>query len=74
VGVGLAVATATLSMTQVGHAQPAAPVDTEPITPTSGQAFLVAQAKGVQIYKCTKITSKTPIPSSGCSSNRGPIW
>jgi hypothetical protein len=51
-GVGLAVAIATLSMTQAADAAPAPPVDTTPITPTSGQVFLVGHAKGVQIYTC----------------------
>jgi len=56
-GVGLAVVAATLSMTQVAHAKPAPPVDTTPITPTSGQVFLVGHAKGVQKYRCTANTA-----------------
>src|SRR5688572_29277113 len=60
VGVGLAVATATLSLTQVGHAQPAAPAVPDKLVPKGVSEFLVAQAKGVQIYECTKITTKTP--------------
>lgn len=61
VGVGLAAAAATLSMTQVGHAQPAALAVPEILVPRPGnEQFLVAEAKGVQIYQCTKITTKTP--------------
>jgi hypothetical protein len=58
VGVGLAVVTATLAMTQAADAAPKAPpVDTTTITPTSGQVFLVGHAKGVQIYKCQSATA-----------------
>ena len=54
VGVGLAVATATLSMTQVAHAAPAPPaVPAALCQPAGNEAFLVGKAKGVQIYKCT---------------------
>jgi hypothetical protein len=57
VGVGVAVIAATLSMTQVAHAEPAPPT----LPPGAGniavaagnQVFLVARvSRGVQIYKC----------------------
>ena len=54
-GVGLAVATATLSMTQVAHADLAPPTVPDAIAPPSGntaKVFLVGHAKGVQIYTC----------------------
>ncbi len=54
VGVGLAVATATLSMTQVANAAPAPP--NVPV-PDGVSKFLVAQAKGVQIYQCKSVTA-----------------
>jgi Protein of unknown function (DUF3455) len=52
VGVGLAVATATLSMTQAADAAPAPPSVPSNLVPDSGQVFLVGHAKGVQIYTC----------------------
>jgi hypothetical protein len=52
VGVGLAVATVTLSMTQAADAAPAPPDVPANLVPTSGQVFLVGHAKGVQKYKC----------------------
>jgi hypothetical protein len=42
-------------MTQVGHAQPAAPAVPPRLVPDSGSEFLVAQAKGVQIYECKSV-------------------
>ena len=60
VGVGLAVAAATLSMTQVANAAPAPPPVPKELVPDGASQFLVAHAKGVQIYQCTKITTKTP--------------
>jgi hypothetical protein len=53
VGVGLAVATATLAMTQVANAKPAPPgVPTALAVPPGNEQFLVGHAKGVQIYTC----------------------
>jgi hypothetical protein len=56
VGVGLAVAAATLSTTQVAHAAPAPPAlpqGAENIAPPAGnKVFLVGHATGVQIYRC----------------------
>jgi hypothetical protein len=53
VGVGLAVTTATLSMTQVAHAAPAPPTSPASLAvPAGNEAFLVGHAKGVQIYTC----------------------
>jgi FtsP/CotA-like multicopper oxidase with cupredoxin domain len=57
VGVGLAVVTATLSMTQAAHAEPAAPalppVAKNIAAPAGNKVFLVGRATGVQIYECT---------------------
>src|SRR3954447_21080615 len=54
VGVGLAVATATLSMTQVANAAPVPPtVDPALIVDANNKVFLVGHAKGVQKYQCT---------------------
>src|SRR4051794_17914064 len=54
VGVGLAVGAATLSMTQVAHAESAPPTVPANLVPKAGnQVFLVGHvSKGVQIYKC----------------------
>ena len=60
VGVGLAVATATLGMTQVANAAPAPPTS-RGLVPTSGQVFLVGHAKGVQIYKCQRPPTDTSV-------------
>lgn len=57
VGVGLAVATATLSMTQVANAQlPPPKIHPEAAAiqaPPANVAFLLGHAKGVQTYPCT---------------------
>jgi hypothetical protein len=52
VGVGLAVAAATLSMTQAADAAPKTPDVPQNLVPDTGQVFLVGHAKGVQIYTC----------------------
>ena len=55
VGVGLAVAAATLSMTQVAHAALPSPTvpDVKLEVPAGNEAFLVGHVStGVQIYKC----------------------
>ncbi len=53
IGVGLAVATATLSMTQAADAAPAPPgVPANRVPPPGNEQFLVGHAKGVQIYTC----------------------
>jgi hypothetical protein len=58
VGVGLAVTTATLAMTQLANAAPAPPdVPTNLVPPTGNQVFLVGHGKGVQIYKCQSATA-----------------
>ena len=59
VGVGLAVATAALSMTQVANAAPAPADIPANLVPKGVSQFLVGHAKGVQIYKCTKATPTT---------------
>ena len=57
VGVGLAVVTATLSMTQMANAAPAPPVPDRLVPPAGNEVFLVGHAKGVQIYKCQSATA-----------------
>ena len=54
-GVGLAVAAATLSMTQLAYADlapPTLPADSPLVAPSGSQLFLIGHAKGVQIYTC----------------------
>ncbi len=70
VGVGLAVATATLSMTQVAHAQPAAPAVPANLVPPTGSEFLVGHAKGVQIYTCDGVNGVRPPPVPTCSTTQ----
>jgi hypothetical protein len=60
VGAGLAVVSATLAMTQVANAAPPQPAVPPQLVPGGASQFLVAHAKGVQIYVCAKITTKTP--------------
>jgi hypothetical protein len=55
--VGLAAAAATLSMTQVAHADPPGPnlppgTENIAVDAAQNQVFLVGHAKGVQIYTC----------------------
>ena len=51
VGVGLAVTTATLAMTQVASAAPAPPTGPASLRPPAGnEMFLASHGKGVQIY------------------------
>jgi Protein of unknown function (DUF3455) len=59
VGVGLAVATATLGMTQMANAAPPQPDVPNDLVPVGVSQFLVAHAKGVQIYKCQSGTNGT---------------
>jgi hypothetical protein len=59
VGVGLAVATATLAMTQTAHAAPPQPDIPKDLVPNGVSQFLVAHAKGVQIYRCQSGTNGT---------------
>jgi hypothetical protein len=60
VGVGLAVTTATLAMTQMANAAPAPPTGPASLAPPPGnEMFLVAHGKGVQIYKCQSGTNGT---------------
>jgi hypothetical protein len=54
-GVGLAVAAATLSTTQLAYADlapPTLPADSPLVAPSGSQLFLIGHAKGVQIYTC----------------------
>ena len=59
VGVGLAVTTATLAMTQMAHAAPPQQDVPKDLVPAGVSQFLVAHAKGVQIYKCQSGTNGT---------------
>ena len=64
VGVGIAVTTATLAMTQVANAAPAPPTLPPGMgaiaVPGGNQVFLVGKVStGVQIYKCTANTDGT---------------
>src|SRR6478735_5190435 len=59
VGVGLAVATATLGMTQMANAAPPQQGVPSDLVPGGVSQFLVAHAKGVQIYKCQSGTNGT---------------
>jgi len=60
VGVGLAVTTATLGMTQMASAAPAPPTGPDSLAPPLGNVqFLVGHGKGVQIYKCQSGTNGT---------------
>jgi hypothetical protein len=53
VGVGLAVTTATLAMTQMANAAPAPPTGPADLAPPAGnEMFLASHGKGVQIYQC----------------------
>jgi hypothetical protein len=67
VGVGIAVTTATLAMTQVAHAQPPTPIPPPKIQPNQAAiqvppgnvAFLLGKGTGKQNYKCTAGTDPT---------------
>jgi uncharacterized protein DUF3455 len=84
VGVGLAVTTATLAMTQVADAAPASPdVPANLVPPTGNQMFLVGHAKGVQIYKCNGTSWAFVAPKATLTGDNGqvvathsagPIW
>ena len=87
VGVGLAVAAATLSMTQIAHAGPTPPTVPSNLVPKSGnKVYLVGQVLnggGVQIYKCVgtgwvfDAPSATLVADNGktiITHGRGPTW
>jgi Protein of unknown function (DUF3455) len=82
VGVGLAVATATLSMTQLAYAAPPQPDVPQDLVPGGVSQFLVAHAKGVQIYKCTASGWTFDHPEAALvgaggqkiTHNAGPTW
>ena len=59
VGVGLAAVTAILAMTQAANAAPPQPDVPLNLQPAGASQFLVAHAKGVQIYTCTKTSPTT---------------
>ena len=73
VGVGLAVAASTLSMTQVAHAalpSPSVP-DTKIAVPAGNEAFLVGHVStGVPIYKCDGTSWTFVAPRADWSTTR----
>jgi hypothetical protein len=84
IGVGLAVTTATVAMTQVANAAPAPPAVPASLAPPVGnQVFLVGHAKGVQIYKCDGTSWIFVAPEATLTGDNGqvvathsagPIW
>ena len=72
-GVGLAVAAATLSMTQVADAKPAAPAVPKELVPTTGEVFLVGHAKGVQIYTCNSKDWGSSVPRADLVDDAGKL-
>jgi len=84
IGVGLAVTTATVAMTQVANAAPAPPAVPASLAPPVGnQVFLVGHAKGVQIYKCDGTSWIFVAPEATLTGGNGqvvathsagPIW
>ncbi len=72
-GVGIAVTTATLAMTQVANAAPAPPTGPPELAPPPGnQMFLAGHGKGVQIYTCKAVPDGSTT-FNGSSSNLGPL-
>ena len=84
IGIGLAVTTATVAMTQVANAAPAPPAVPASLAPPVGnQVFLVGHAKGVQIYKCDGTSWIFVAPEATLTGDNGqvvathsagPIW
>ena len=73
VGVGLAVATATLGMTQMANAAPPQQGVPNDLVPTSGQVFLVGHAKGVQIYTCNGTDWGKSVPRADLFDDAGKL-
>jgi hypothetical protein len=75
VGVGLAVAAATLSMTQVAHAALPSPTVPDAIKVSAGnEAFLVGHVStGVQIYKCDGTTWTFIAPRADLVDDKGQL-
>jgi len=83
VGVGIAVTTATLAMTQVANAAPKPP-PTPPAPPAGNEPFLVGHAKGVQTYACTngQLATTGSVPTAELRTDNkqviqhfvGPTW
>ena len=83
VGVGLAVVTATLSMTQMANAAPKPP-PAAPAPPAGNEPFLVGHAKGVQTYACTngQLATTGSVPTAELRTDNkqviqhfvGPTW
>lgn len=75
--VGLAAAAATLSMTQVAHADPAGrslpPNSPIAVDTANNQVFLVGHAKGVQIYKCDGTAWKFVEPRAELVDDNGKL-
>jgi hypothetical protein len=85
VGVSLAVAAATLSMTQAAHAELPTPTVPDPViaAPAGNEVFLVGHATGKQIYTCNGNGSwGTAVPQADLYDNgkliikhfAGPTW
>ena len=78
VGVGLAVTTATLGMTQVANAAPAPPPNVPPalVVPAGNQLFLVGhviKGAGVQIYKCNGTSWVFQAPRATLTGDNGQL-
>jgi Protein of unknown function (DUF3455) len=81
-GVGAAALTATLAVTQAANAAPPQPDVPQDLVPKNASQFLVAHAKGVQIYKCTASgwtfdhPEATLVGDGGqtITHNAGPTW
>ena len=74
VGLGLVMAAATLTMTQVANAAPAPPdVPANLVPPTGNQMFLVGHAKGVQIYTCDGVKWGPSTPRADLVDDAGKL-
>jgi hypothetical protein len=74
VGVGLAVVTATLAMTQVANAELPPPTGVDPLiaAPAGNEVFLVGHATGKQIYTCNGAGSwGSPVPEADLVTDNG---
>ena len=74
VGVGLAVVTATLAMTQVANAELPPPTGVDPLiaAPAGNEVFLVGHATGTQNYTCNSTGSwGSPVPEADLVTDNG---
>ena len=73
-GVGLAVTTATLALTQVAHAAPAPPTGPASLAPPAGnEMFLASHGKGVQIYQCNGTSWAFVAPRATLTTDNGQV-